>query len=382
MVATLQREQGIRPQDIALVVETDPGHVAQVDFGYAGRLWDPETKSLRRAWVFVMVLGYSRHLFAQIVFDQKTETWLRLHEEAFRAFGGVSSTTVPDYVARHVIREDHARHRAEEPPRRIQARAHRRGGLLERRPHELVAAVRERHHEHPQVANPLRRWVEQLTHQAEVDLRDLAGLGVRDANRRRLLAPRELLHGEAPERIVARADAVVALEQRVDLRQLQRPRLGEPGLDACAMRADPFPLLARVRHRTRLHALSDRVDLLVRRLAIGRQWQRRSGLEVPADRLAIEPRLARHVTRALPRRTTAEHFLDVNHDQLSVGHRPPPDGDPRRHRKEPVSDPDRGVPSWPHEAAKNLGSWPHDPAKNWVTPPRGWPHPPAFGVAP
>ncbi|WP_437313105.1 IS21 family transposase [Sorangium sp. So ce385] len=104
MVATLQREQGIRPQDIAIVVETDPGHVAQVDFGYAGRLWDPETKSLRRAWVFVMVLGYSRHLFAQIVFDQKTETWLRLHEEAFRAFGGVPSTMVPDNLKAAVVR--------------------------------------------------------------------------------------------------------------------------------------------------------------------------------------------------------------------------------------------------------------------------------------
>jgi hypothetical protein len=40
--------------------------VAQVDFGYTGRLWDPELGQLRRAWVFVRMLGYGRHLFALV----------------------------------------------------------------------------------------------------------------------------------------------------------------------------------------------------------------------------------------------------------------------------------------------------------------------------
>ena len=38
---------------------------------------------MRKAWVFVMVLGHSRHMFARIVFDQTVGTWLRLHVEAF-----------------------------------------------------------------------------------------------------------------------------------------------------------------------------------------------------------------------------------------------------------------------------------------------------------
>jgi len=104
LARTIAREHGVRQSDVAIVVETDPGDVAQVDFGYAGHLWDPDTKTLRRAWVFVMVLGYSRHLFAQVVFDQKSETWIRLHAEAFRALGGVPRTLVPDNLKAAVIR--------------------------------------------------------------------------------------------------------------------------------------------------------------------------------------------------------------------------------------------------------------------------------------
>jgi hypothetical protein len=48
-------------------------------------------------------------------------------------FGAVPEILTCDYVARHIIAHDHARHRVEEPPRRVQASAHRLGGLLERR---------------------------------------------------------------------------------------------------------------------------------------------------------------------------------------------------------------------------------------------------------
>lgn len=100
----IRRERGVQPDDVAIAVETDPGEVAQVDFGYAGHLWDPDAKMLRRAWVFVMVLGHSRHLFAQIAFDQKTETWLRLHVDSFRFFGGTPRTIVPDNLKAAVVR--------------------------------------------------------------------------------------------------------------------------------------------------------------------------------------------------------------------------------------------------------------------------------------
>lgn len=50
------------------------GEVAQVDFGYVGKLLCPETHVLHRAWVFVMTLGFSRHMYAEVIFDQKTPT--------------------------------------------------------------------------------------------------------------------------------------------------------------------------------------------------------------------------------------------------------------------------------------------------------------------
>ena len=100
----LTREQGVRAEDIAIRVETSPGEIAQVDFGEIGQLFDPQTHVLRRAWVFVMVLGHSRHIFAKVVFDQKAETWIRLHIEAFEFFGGVAKILVPDNLKSAVVR--------------------------------------------------------------------------------------------------------------------------------------------------------------------------------------------------------------------------------------------------------------------------------------
>lgn len=101
---SLARESPVRPEDVAIVVETRPGEIAQVDFGYVGKLLCPEQHVLRRAWVFVMTLGHSRHMFAKVVFDQKVTTWISLHIEAFDFFGGVPEVIVPDNLKAAVIR--------------------------------------------------------------------------------------------------------------------------------------------------------------------------------------------------------------------------------------------------------------------------------------
>ena len=100
----LKQQQGVRARDVAIPVVTSPGEMAQVDFGYIGKLLCPVTHRLRRAWVFVLVLCYSRHMYAEAVFDQKTETWLGLHRRAFEAFGGVPEMMVPDNLKAAVIR--------------------------------------------------------------------------------------------------------------------------------------------------------------------------------------------------------------------------------------------------------------------------------------
>ena len=104
LVARLTAARPVSARDVAIPVLSAPGEIAQVDFGYVGRLYDSGAGVLRRAWVFVLVLTYSRHLFARVVFDQRIDTWLALHAEAFAALGGVVETVVPDNLKAAVIR--------------------------------------------------------------------------------------------------------------------------------------------------------------------------------------------------------------------------------------------------------------------------------------
>lgn len=77
-------------------VHTAPGEEMQVDFGSAGQLFDPVKGCHRLAYVFVATLSYSRHQYAELVFDQKVPTWIALHRRAFESFGGVPRRVVPD----------------------------------------------------------------------------------------------------------------------------------------------------------------------------------------------------------------------------------------------------------------------------------------------
>ena len=100
----LRRQRPPRAEDVAIPVLTGPGEVGQVDFGYVGKLIDPVDGRLRKAWVFVFVLAYSRLLFAKVAFDQKASTWLRMHADAFAFFGGAPEILVPDNLKAAVIR--------------------------------------------------------------------------------------------------------------------------------------------------------------------------------------------------------------------------------------------------------------------------------------
>ena len=104
MARALKKESGPSADDVLIPVITDPGDVVQVDFGYVGKLLDPVSITLRKTWVFVGVLGYSRRMWAKLVFDQRVETWVRLHVEMFEALGGVPHTAVPDNLKAAVIR--------------------------------------------------------------------------------------------------------------------------------------------------------------------------------------------------------------------------------------------------------------------------------------
>ena len=99
----VRRLEPVTPE-VTVRVETRPGEEAQVDFGYAGRMIDPESGELRRTWVFVMTLSWSRHQYVEFVFDQKVETWLRLHRNAFTFFNGVPERVVIDNLKAGIAR--------------------------------------------------------------------------------------------------------------------------------------------------------------------------------------------------------------------------------------------------------------------------------------
>lgn len=92
------------PREVFVRVEVAPGAEAQVDFGDAGLTLDPLSGTARKSWVFVLVLSWSRHTYAEIVFDQRVETWLLCHRHAFEFFGGVPARVVPDNLKAAIVR--------------------------------------------------------------------------------------------------------------------------------------------------------------------------------------------------------------------------------------------------------------------------------------
>jgi transposase len=92
-----------RTPDAYVRVETGPAEEAQVDFGYAGLLRDPDADTLRKAWAFVMTLSFSRHSYVELVFDQEVDTWLRCHRRAFEWFGGVVRRVVVDNLKAAIV---------------------------------------------------------------------------------------------------------------------------------------------------------------------------------------------------------------------------------------------------------------------------------------
>lgn len=85
-------------------IETKPGEVAQVDFGYAGRIYDELSQKEIKAYVFVMVLGFSRDAYFEIVRSQDIQTWCLCHIHAFEHFASVPKIVIPDNLKSAIIK--------------------------------------------------------------------------------------------------------------------------------------------------------------------------------------------------------------------------------------------------------------------------------------
>jgi len=87
------------------VLEFLPGEEAQVDFGRGAPTLERSGR-YKRPWLFVMTLKYSGKSFRTTVWKADQETWARLHELAFQAFGACPKYVVLDNLKQGVVRPD------------------------------------------------------------------------------------------------------------------------------------------------------------------------------------------------------------------------------------------------------------------------------------
>lgn len=87
------------------VLEYPPGEEAQVDYGQGAPTLTEKGK-YKKPYLFVMTLKYSGKSFRKTVWRTSQEIWARLHEEAFRSFGGCPQYVVLDNLKEGVITPD------------------------------------------------------------------------------------------------------------------------------------------------------------------------------------------------------------------------------------------------------------------------------------
>jgi transposase len=90
--------------------ETPPGEQAQVDFAQFEVIFADEPEAVRKVWLFSLVLGYSRLIWARFVAHQDLQTVLRCHMAAFAALGGAPREILYDRMKTAVIGEDDQAH--------------------------------------------------------------------------------------------------------------------------------------------------------------------------------------------------------------------------------------------------------------------------------
>jgi hypothetical protein len=94
-----------RSPEFELRFETAPGAQAQVDFAHFKVVFDDEPSQIRIVWLFSLVLGHSRYLWARFCLHQDLETVLRCHIGAFEHLQGVPREILYDRMKTAVLGE-------------------------------------------------------------------------------------------------------------------------------------------------------------------------------------------------------------------------------------------------------------------------------------
>ena len=95
---TLRKERSIKA---VYRFETEPGRQSQVDFGHFGTI-EVDGKQ-RKLYCLSYVLGYSRLRYVEFITDIRTQSLIKLHLDAFRYTGGITSEILYDNLKQVVL---------------------------------------------------------------------------------------------------------------------------------------------------------------------------------------------------------------------------------------------------------------------------------------
>ena len=96
-----------KKRDVVMQQDHRAGEKFFVDFaGQGAWITDRDTGEVRRAEIFVGVMGASNYIFARGCADQKLQSWIEAHIHAFRFLGGVPRFLVPDNLKSAVTKAD------------------------------------------------------------------------------------------------------------------------------------------------------------------------------------------------------------------------------------------------------------------------------------
>lgn len=86
------------------MADTEPGEVAEVDFGRLGYLYDKAVNRLRALYALVVTLVYSRHQYVHITRKQDLPALIGGIEEAWEFFGGCTRRLIIDNMKAAVVK--------------------------------------------------------------------------------------------------------------------------------------------------------------------------------------------------------------------------------------------------------------------------------------
>jgi transposase len=99
----VQRRFPSRPR-VSVARPTVAGQDMEVDFGYLGLCYDPQSRRNRRVWLFSARLRHSRLAWREAVLEQSGRVFFQCHMHAFEYFDGVPMSVVPDNLKAAVMK--------------------------------------------------------------------------------------------------------------------------------------------------------------------------------------------------------------------------------------------------------------------------------------